>query len=95
MRQYNKGNYDNILKKLNNYDNYRSIKINDYSLLFFLISEQNKEMINKLLKLNYKDKIIHDNDNPVNLFNFELFDHLLYSTKCPLLILPSSITNLK
>lgn len=65
MRVYNSEKYDKIPTKLKSFKQYEYVKINDYGLLFFMISEENKTAIEKLLtKVNYKEKILNDTSNP-------------------------------
>ncbi|EAR83156.1 ankyrin domain protein (macronuclear) [Tetrahymena thermophila SB210] len=68
LRIYNKEKYDKIPTKLKTFKQYEYIKINEYGLLFLMISEQNKVAIEKLLsKINYKEKVLNDTSNPSKL----------------------------
>lgn len=79
MKLYQKNKYDKIIKNLNNFKKYESVNIKDFSLIFFLISEENSKFIDQFLtKINYKDKVLTDIANPnfLSPLNFSLLNDL-------------------
>lgn len=65
LRLYAKQKYEKIPRKLRSFKQYEFVKINEYGLLFFMVSEENTGAMNKLLAtVNYKEKILNDTENP-------------------------------
>jgi len=65
LRIYEGGKTDKLVRKIPTWKSYENIKIDNYPLLFFLISEKNTEVIEALMKLKYKEKILHQRDEKV------------------------------
>lgn len=59
MRLYGRGKYDKIIKHLSTFKKYEYVKINDYNFIFFAISQENKEFMDKFLnKISYKEEVL-------------------------------------
>jgi len=67
LRLYEKGKTDKIVRNLPTYKSYEYIKIDNYPLLFFLISEKNTEVIEALMNVKYKEKILHQRDEKLGI----------------------------
>lgn len=67
LRNYERKRMNKII--IPDYQTYKQIRINDYGLIFFLISQEEKELIRQMLgKDKMKQKILEDDNNPNNLF---------------------------
>lgn len=61
-----KGKYPAAFKKLNTYQRYSQIQINEYPFLFYLISLGKTETVDQFLTNNkYKERIINEHDNKI------------------------------
>ncbi|EGR31618.1 hypothetical protein IMG5_106000 [Ichthyophthirius multifiliis] len=79
QRLYQKGKYEKIASNLKTFSQYNNIKINEYSFIFFLISEQNKSAIDKILqKTYYKANILSDynNNSQITPLSFSILNNM-------------------
>ena len=65
MRLYNKEKFDKIIRKLPHYKSYKTVKINEFGFLFYVIGQENNQYIDKFLRtIKYKEQVLADIDNP-------------------------------
>ncbi|KAM3128612.1 hypothetical protein pb186bvf_019309 [Paramecium bursaria] len=64
LQLYEQGKYDKIISGLDSYYTYRLIEVNNHPFIFYLMSEKNNKMIEQLLDLKFKNKILEDDNNP-------------------------------
>ncbi|CAD8181911.1 unnamed protein product [Paramecium octaurelia] len=69
LKAYEKQQYKKIISQCQYWNSYKYIQINQHKFLFFLISEQNNDLIKQILDRNpIKEQILGDDENPNNFF---------------------------